>query len=573
MELVKDLTYSDIQHLIAVKAMFYVFLAGSVAWVLRRWRLSYFLLWVGLASGLAYYFFVRHLALMFWGLQGDEVTIAAMYEMFAHGSLFSDFAYASLPPFYPALFFQVFGALGRLMDWNGVQIAKFASLFTIVVYPFVFYRLQEKYWRRRRADEFAPGPLAWFISAVLLFVFLDWDAIILKPYEMVSASLAILWGGFLLYDLWHDRFGSGRGWWYGLTGGLLFLLFYFWFFLLAIGAALFNLFYKKVAAWQYWRLAFVGAVALAVGALFWLPLALSYRELGAENWQLGFLHLPWLATHGPAMAFTLRGLLMLLALGGLIFFRSRFYPRVLLSFLAAGYVWQAMGLAAIWLFASPLQEAKGFHFFNTIVLALAAAYFLERVWLYLLRRYPAAAWRTSAALVGVIALSGQLFFGTFADEPVVQRNRSLARSPYAGVTELAAFLRDRGDAFTKVSVQPGSTHLPAFAPLNTFVYYNMHNSHPAANFSDRLLFLEELGRARTPEEFYRLARENRFGPIDRFILFPAVGGEHRLYFTVDNFPHESRERVIVLPAGNFAEPWFAKVYESPHFVVFEPRTR
>jgi hypothetical protein len=135
-------TFAAIQGFILVKACFFAFLILGVVGVYKKWKPVYFLLLLGGLSSLAYIFLVRGTALPLWGLKGDEITIAAMYETFAHARWWGDFAYAHLPPFYPPLWFWLFGIIERVRDLNGVQIGKIASVATIAVYPIVFYFLQ-----------------------------------------------------------------------------------------------------------------------------------------------------------------------------------------------------------------------------------------------------------------------------------------------------------------------------------------------------------------------------------------------------------------------------------------------
>ncbi len=561
--------YSDVQYFVAAKLCFFLFIELALIGIYRHWKLTYFLVIGGVLSAVAYFFFVRHLGLMFWGLQGDEITIAAMYEMFAHGSLWSDFAYPSLPPFYPPLFFQVFGLLSRFFDWHGVQIAKVAAFTTIATYPTAFYWLQAHFWKKEQLKADIPGMVAWFFSAILLFVFTDWDATILKPYELVSASLTILWTIFLLYRLWHQKFGGRDIFIFAVTGGILFMFFYFWFCLAAIAIALFHLFYQRVPGRHYAILAAVGCGMLLVAVPFWFPLAQSYARAGSENWQFGFLSLSSIATHGPALVFSVRGLLMLFALATLLVYRNIFYVRVLLSFFVSSYVWQVMGMVTILLFATPIQEVKGFSFFQHAILALAGAYGIERLWGFLTSRYPSARWVPAIPIGVTLLFATQLFFGFFVDDPVAQRTRLIARSPRAGVLPLVDVLRARDEHV--LTLHSGITELYAFMPVNTFVYYNMHNSHPAAHFSERLALVEALASAKDSAEFFHLTVENPFGSIGRFIFFNTSGDTYPLYFHVDNFPNQSKEYVVRIPKRLLNSAWFERVYESDQFVVFEPQ--
>lgn len=570
------LSYNDLQHIIAVKLFFFLFIALGLVAIYQKWRFGYFLFLIGISSGLAYFFLVHQMKLMFWGLEADEITIAAMYEMFAHGSLLSDFAYASLPPFYPPLWFWIFGLIGKFLNYNGIQIAKIGAVGAIVFYPVLFFLIQKRFWLKNqmadRAKE-APGALAWFLSAIFLFVFIDWDAVIIKPYELVSASLVVLWTVLLIYQLHQNKLKGMRVIVFGITGGILFLLFYFWFFLAAIGIALFNLFAgKKIEYKKYFSLLATGIVVLVVGAFYWAPLIRVYIERGSENWQLGFFVTEWIATTGPLFDLSLRGLLMMVGFAALIIWRQHLYIRGLLSLFAASYLWQLMGLFTILFLASPLQESKGFYFFNRAILALALAYGIERLWGYLKKRYPQAAWQQSVAIVGLIFLSTQLIFGTFADQTKVLKTREHARALEPKMEELIGFLENNyADIYKKITLHSSLTPLHAFLPLNDFIYFNQHNSHPAAQFSERLAYIKSLALINSPDEFYWATKKTPFGAIDLFIFYTGDPDYYPIYFHLDDFPYQLKELVVNIPRKLFNEEYFDKKFENKNYTVFQPK--
>jgi galactan 5-O-arabinofuranosyltransferase len=570
------LSYSDLQHIILVKLCFFLFVALGLVAIYRKWKPGYFLILMGVCSGLAYFFLVHQMRLMFWGLEGDEITIAAMYQMFAHGSFMSDFAYAGLPPFYPPLWFWFFGLIGKILNYNGIQIAKIGAVGTIVFYPVLFFLIQKWFWLKQQVNDKvkeAPGALAWFLSAVFLFVLIDWDAIIIKPYELVSASLVVLWTTLLIYELHRDRLNGMRVIVFGITGGILFLLFYFWFFLAAIGIALFNLFAgKKIEYKKYFSLLTTGIVVLIVGAFYWAPLVRVYFERGSENWQLGFFVTEWIATQGPLFDLSLRGLLMAAGLTVLIIYRRQWYIRGLLSLFSAAYIWQLMGMITILFLASPLQESKGFYFFNRSVLALALAYGIERLWDYFTQSYPQAKWQKSVAIISLFFISTQLIFGSFVDQPKILKTRENARSLELAKTELVGFLEGNySDIYQKTTLHSSLTWLHAFLPVNDFIYFNQHNSHPAAHFSERLAFVESLALMKSSDEFYQAIKNTPFGSIDLFIFYTGDPEYYPVYFHLDNFPYQFKELVGNIPRKLFDEKYFDKKFENKDYAVFAPK--
>lgn len=562
-------TIANLQDIVLLKLCFFVFVFFGVVGIYKKWKPVYFVILFSLASALGYYFLVKDTALMFWGLKADEITIAAMYEMFSHGSLLSDFAYANLPSFYPPLWFWLFGLVGQVLNLNGVQVAKIASFSTILLYPTIFYYLQKWYWNKENQDD-KLTPLAWFFGTIFLFILISWDATITKPYELVSASLVIIWTIFFVRQMKQGM--NWRGWLsFGITGGILFILFYFWFFLSAIGIAIFNLFEKKVEAKKYLDMIIVGILILLLSTPFWLPLAYSYQSLGSENWQLGFLILDWLGTEVPMFQLSLVGLVSLVGFISLIIYRKILYIRILLSLFVASYVWQAMGLITIYWFVSPLQESKGFYFFNGTILALAGAYGLYQLWQYLKNKYPSLNWQKSVAIVGVLFLSTQLLVGTFVDDPEARAVKVRSVQARREASEIIEWLKNNyNDTKNLTILQSGIPELHAFLPFSDFIYFNQHNSHPAANFSERFYYLKNLNLLKTNQEFYDKIVDTPYGQINLLILFKN-GENYTLFFNVDNFPNELKEKTIDISASLITDEYFSKKFENKDYVIFIPK--
>ena len=564
------LTYNDIQHIIVIKLCFFLFLGLCLWGIYKRCRGWWFVFLVSIFSSFTYLVFVNNLGLPLWGLKGDEITITAMYEMMAHGAMFRDFAYPNLPAFYPPLWFSFFGLIGKIFSWNGIFIGKFAAASTFLLLPAVFYALQVYFWGKQKSASL-PGPVAWLFSSLALFVVFDWHVVVSKPYEVVSACLIVLWTLFFLYDLWHKKISLKRGLVYSVTGGLLFMVFYFWFFLVALGITFFHLLYKRVSLRKYVSLCIVGLGILLVSAPFWYPLFESYRVLGSENWTLGYFLLSGVATHGPLLTYSISSLVLLFGLVSLIVYRKHFVPRILLSLFVAQYVWHIMGLVTLLVLSYPMQEAKGVYYFHRVVLLLGAAYGVERLWIYCKKRfsYKHKVWTRSVVLIGVCVLSTQLFFGFTVDDVHLQERRSLSRSLDSDMQDLISFLDDTNYPVHRVTLHSGISEISAFLPTNTFIYYNAHNSHPAARFSERLSVVDALTRMTDPESFFELTQHNGITPITRFIFFAEEEKGYPLYFHVDDFPHTAKEVTMYISPSVFSPDYFSEVYRSKRFVVYE----
>lgn len=533
-----------------------------------------FLVATGVLSGAAYLSFVDNLPLMFWGLQGDEVTIAAMYNTFAHVSFFSDFSYHNLPPFYPPLFFWIFALPGRLLDWNGVQMAKIASAVSLTVFPILVYGVQKWYQKvtpQHEEKKFLPSDIAFFLAPLFVLVFIDWDAIILKPYEVISASLAILWTVYLGVDLFFKRLTWKRVAVYGIAGGILFLTYYLWLVFGALALALFGLWIQKQnQGYYYFRIFYVGMIMFAVASPYILPLAISYSKFGSQNFQIAYFVFQNAKFQAVMFEFfSWRGLLMLGGFATLLIFRHLLYIRLLIAFLLSSYVWYFLGLTSLFFYEASNQEFKGFYYIDRTILAFALAYGIERLWKYAETKNFSYEWKRPVLLLGLFFLSTQMIFGFFLNDPVVLHRRTASTQLDGEMISLSKFLNQNSLAKDKMVLQAGIPQLLAFAPVNNFLYYNAHNSHPAAMFSKREDWVMALRFAKTPEEFVKLSQNSPYGSIQRFIFYKNNAEEYELYYNVDNFPQGGASKVIRIPKKLFHPDQFQLVYENAKFIVFD----
>lgn len=560
-------TPADLELFAAIKLVFWIFSIGACLFYIKKWPNWLFLLFFGATQSVAYLLLVHGTVYPFWGLVGDEVFISAMFNAAAHTG-FGDFAYAGLPAFYPPFFFGVFGIIGNLLDLNGVQLSKLAALSVFFLLPIGVYCIQQWYWKDEAED--TPFTIAWVVGSIMLFVLLPTATIILKPYEVVSAFGIIIWTVFLVRDIHKDRCNWIACLAYGLTGGVLFMTFYFWFILVAIGIAFYHAsLRKKISVSIYSRFALVGIITLLVSLPYIYPLVRSYVTIGSENWQLGFTVLDRLATVGPGIEWSLVGLISLFGLGTMLYYRGQFYMRILLSLFAASYVWYGLGLVLIVLFQTPIQEDKGFLYFNSAILALAVGYGVQQVVKKIKIAHPSIV--LPLVLISIWLTAFQLIFGTFADDPNVQAVRLRSTSFHSGEQSLIGYLESQENLSETVTLTSGMGFVHAFLPIKTFHYINIHASHPAALFSQRIGTLRSLSSGKDAEMFYNQSQNTIFGSIDRFVFFNTNVPYYEVFYHADGYPNGIQEQSIQFSKDLFAPEFFERVYESKDFIVFEPR--
>lgn len=566
------LSYIDVQYFLAIRLLLIAFLAIGVLLLFRAKKQQYgfFLLITGIMSAASYYLLVSETPLLLWGIEGDEVTISAMYRTFVEGNFLSDFAYPALPSFHPPLFFWLFGGVGMLLGLNSILTAKFAVVITLLCFPVAAYLIQHGHWKHVQSDakKHLPGKFAWFLLPLFILVLISPDAMITKPYQLITAMGTVFWTVALLIDLHEDRWSWKRMFIYGISAGLLFMTYYLWLIYAAITISLSGLFVKKKHQIKYYaRLIGTAILSLIVALPYLGPLVAAYQTYGTEQWPAAFYTLGRSAWYAPMVTlFSWQGVLLLAALSIMIIYRTQIYVRSLLLLYVSGYIWYTMGIVGVLFAAAPMQEFKPFSFYSLTIAAFALAYGAERSYAYVQKKHKRLEWKLLLGIVGLIFLSTHMIFGRFIDDPVVHASRLHELKPTEAA--LIEFLADEGS--TKYTVTPGIGEIYAFAMVHSYIYYNQHNAHPASQFSDRYASLLLTQFATSSQALHTAALSATHGPIERFILFKNTGLEdYSAHMHVDNFPNGSRDARFGFKKELFAAPYFELVYENDEFVVWD----
>lgn len=537
--------------MLLIKLCLVAFIGLGLFFVYEKISAKILLLGTGFLLALSYAIFANGMPTLLFGLTGDEVTIAAMFNTFAHVSFYSDFGYHHLPPFYPPLFFWVFGAIGRLFSFNGIQIAKLATTVSLAMLPYGMYWSAAKMWGRER-----------FLILVPFFVFLliDPSAYIGKPYELIAAWASVLWTIGLLLVIRKETFSAKTIAGYAITAGLIFMTYYLWLIFCAIAITLYGLTVPQEQQWTFYkRLAMVAVFSIIATLPYSAPLFIALRQYGSENWQSA------LFTYDE-IAFPLT-LSLALGFAALFYYRHNERVKILLALFASVYVWWLLALVTLLFFATPMQSFRGFDYFMPVIVACALAFAVEQSY----NAWPA--WtktKRATLLLSVAAIlisASQLFFGTFVDKDEVRSRHSQKQAFRPTIQTLIDELQAAPADDYPLTLISGIPEVSALVPINQFLYFNQHNNHPAAEFSGRLAYVESLSRATDAEMFAQLAQSSPYGAIERLILYRA-NNRYYLYYHVDDFGQGIQTKEISFPTSLVSDSSFTKTYSNDEFDIF-----
>lgn len=560
--------FLDIQAYIGIKLLFLLFLVISFFLIQRKKSPIYFLWLTGIISAAAYFLLINNLQLPFWGLQGDEITLAAMYNTFAQTGWGVDFAYHHLASFYPPACFWLFGFIGMVFNLNGIVLMKLAAFSFFLFFPITLYYFQQSLIKDNHLGEKMPGKIFMFLSPLFIITLLDKDILFGKPYEVLAAAATIFWYIGLYLEIIYKKLNKRKIIIYGIIAGFIFITYYLWLIFAALALLLLSLTRNRARGIKYFSSLFkTMIVALLVASPFLAPLIISYTSYGLESWQTAFFTPSGLDLWLPMFRLSsFNGLIFLFGLAVLIYYRQQIFVKQLLYLLSTAFIWWAMGLLSLLILKAPFQEFRGFYILSPMILAITAAYGVEQIIIhYNLQARKNFYFTTS--LIGIIYFASQSIFGVFIDDPIVKLRRVESRKADSALISLVNYLKQDELSSSRLTLQTVPQIL-AYLPIDHLIYFNQHNNNPAAIFSQRYAYVKSLASAQSPTELEELIRNCPYGKLERLIFFKD-DTHYYLYFHLDKLIQGIEETEIKFDQNLFASNFFQKVYDQNGYVIID----
>jgi galactan 5-O-arabinofuranosyltransferase len=499
------------------------------------------------------------------GILSDQAYRTETVMRFAQSWRLADYGYPDLPSYYAPGYFWVLGRVAALTGIAPFHMVKYGVIAVAFLAPVISYVM----WRR-----LVPDRVAALTAFVPLIAQEAWE-----PYGWLVLAAVVPWWLEAVHGLTRPGLRPRHPVLLGVIGGLLFCTYYYYFFVFAIAWPI-----HLVVTWRRGELtwrgmrrpALIAAVAAAVAAPYWLPLAVRLAT-APEIASLNNRYIPPNAGELslPMTAPTVVGALCLLGLGYLIWTVREPISRSLLIVAAAIYLWHGVGYLAV-LADTPLLSFR-MRALVPVVLLTAAALALPR-----LAGLAAGRWRergTRLVAVGGLLLAVTATTGyaqrIVGSEPVAQAHgqplpngrlprfhRPNAKPASPSAERLSAIIDAArpGGASTIVTTR---SDLLAHYPYRAFVWPNAHFSHPAARFYDRVAFLTALAQVRDPDEFARRCADNPHAPIDAFVL----RADGRFAYNDDIFPYGSTTRWIDFNPASLSAAHFTLVRDGAFLVA------
>jgi len=560
----QELNFSTLYILSISKIILFLFLF-LVVWALFKKNKPYIYLLTFTASTSSFYFFLsRPLQKLFWGNNGDEVFIFSFLNKVVHHGLAHDFYYDWLPQFYPPLYFWVTGTVSKFFTNNGIGAAKIGVLLTLLLWFTLPYLWQKLYWEKigqKEKNNIAENKWFWLLVPIIYFISLDFDALILKPYETLPALFSILFIGLLAENFQNEKWGIKNYLFFGISGGILFLEYYFWWIILIPTMFILAALSKKFLNLK--RIIFIGIIMLVVACPYLIPLLKSYITYGVENWQAFYFVPENFAIFAPWAHPVFRSIIFIFGLFGLILFRKNLFIKANLALFVCCYLYQFINVIFFISGNKTFAPGKPFLFLAGATLTVGASYLIIHIYKILEKKYSSAQMKPGV-LVLILLFLPLMPFVKFIDEPVVLNQLEIDQN-FPSAYYLKDKVKEYAPDYEKYTwLSSGIPEINAYLPLSYYIAYNPHFSHHASIYSHRLAEVEKMTEAKTAEEFMNIIDQGSPRKIDALLLYND-GKEkdfYPLFFWADNFPNGGEVKKINLPKNIITKEFWNHAYSG-----------
>lgn len=572
-----DVSQPTLNVLAGSKVILFAYTFLSIFFIYKKKQPWFFMLLTTVVFVSFYIVFSWPLKTMWWGNVGDEMFVLGFLGKVLLGNPWYDFYYGWLPQFYPPLYFWVTGILSKPFANNAIVAAKIGITGSMVLWFMGSYFWQKYFWNKvgKKSEDQSIESSAWFwwLMPVLYFVMLDFDTIMLKPYEAISALFGVILVGIIARAFEEKEWLYKHYLFVGVSGGLLFLIYYFWWIML-IPAILIMAIRSRYKLLNIKRTVLFGLIIFLISSIFIVPLFLSYFKYGLENGQAIYFIPQDFFTHVPWKNLSLQSIMYLFGLGGLLLFARKHFVKAALITLIVIFFYQFFNYIYFLLGSKPMQSSKGFYFLGTAACAVGLSYLVIHIYKKYISQWQPK-YSIGIVLFGFILLVSRMPFVYFVDDPVALMQIERDLQPPIDTIQLAEAIKTNvPDHADRTWLSSGSMELGAYLPMSYYIAHNLHFSHHASNYSKRMLEVEKLSKATDAEEFITIIDEGQPRKIDSLLLYNRIETDENgldyypLWFWHDNFPNGGKDVEVRIPKNLISDKYWQEVCSLDNWIIF-----
>lgn len=432
-------------------------------------------------------------------LDGDYSLHTAIVVKALSSNSLSDPSYKGLHNFYPPLYHWFAAFWASALGKGAHEGIKYSAIF------FMFFSFWGSFiaWVKFGLEKHVS-----LLASILLICFFP---VIYKPFEFLSVLLFVPWSLSLMNK---DSFTKKELALYSLVGGIIFLTYYYWFFVLGLWIILKI---RHLIGGNIKNIFLVLLGSAIVSMIFWGPYLIDLFS----NYPFKSLNNRWMKPEHVNLniilaKFNIHNLLTISGVASLIVFKrinEKLFKQglELISVVILFYFFGSLLMFK----GSPILHMRSIHIVH-ILLMLSFAYYLRDKFQNYRREL------TIIVMVFSIPYLVQKYTHSGLYKKTI-KNKNLI-SNYSEVKNFENDLKNK-------VVLTNDAYLNAVIDTNLYINFNAHFSHPASKFVDRLNLLVKTNKASEMEKCNFL-RKNKFNSVDYLYLNP----KKKFYVLGDRFP-------------------------------------
>lgn len=518
-------------NLMIPKSILLLFIATSFYLIIikQNYTLTVSILATSMLSASIWMLYGAHTTL--GGVNDDNYFNTTMIATFMHTSYSEDFTFTGLSSFYPYYFHYLIAKLGNFFEWTPQQTFKYGAFLIIYISPILTYMSWKKIYNNQESFLMTLGTL----FVLNLYMYFN------KPYEAISLILIVPWWIYY-FDISEKTYKNAIVG--GMIGGLLFGIYYYWFFPIVLSSLyLLIINIKNISIKNYIYYLVFAIILMIVASPYLLPYLSDLLRIGSEPFQNRWFtpdHLDF-----PLQKITsIKEFLLLIGLIYLIISKKRVAEKHLLVVLLASYIWIFLGHMGI-INDTPLLHTH-ISIFITLILCIGFILFIQEVIIRLQADYNIKATITFAILIFTMSPffvslshhynSEYLLAAKNFKVPHCIKDEKLIKM-LTGKTILA----DRSTIFK----------LNPYLYIHFFTEIKSYYAHPSSLTSQRLDFILMLSKSKNKKFIKWILQNNKFSKIEYVWLNKKI-------FTTshDNFPNLKHSQWIKI---QFKEDFFSSL--------------
>ncbi|MFX0186779.1 MAG: arabinofuranosyltransferase [Candidatus Hodarchaeota archaeon] len=451
------------------------------------------------------------------GLGPDNWYRSAMIAQMAHSIYPQDFAFKGFSAFMAPLYWYILAVFAALFQIESHKMVKFGFLFSYYILPILLNEAWKKLFSKKKS---------FYITALFFTFVANYNEIIWIDH-LIGYMFFIPFFLYYFENYTNKEFSRKDYIIAGIIGSILVCTFYLYFILVPIYVFILLIQSKiqnniKEFKNKIKRIFFISILIFIFSSWFWLPLTINILLLGAEGHQNLFF--PNYALEMPFEEYLKFNLFSFILILGIIFVLLRYSRSNLLTFL--GNIVISVYILYVLSFIGALAGFPLVHYRVLIVsyyvLVISFTLFYFEFFRILKKHKALKQFKSKVNLknLEIFILLLIIFFQNYDNTVSLYKSDYYQDALNENVPRRVNII-EQLDYENKVFLLH-YYEVAAFLPINLFIVYNPHFSHPSALNNERIVFLQELADCKDSKEFYQKMMSSKFGMIHYFYLKPHI---------------------------------------------------